>query len=34
MYGMTLGPVTGRLLADLIVTGERSPDLAPFDPLR
>ena len=34
MWGVTLGPVTGRLLAEQIVTG-RAPDaLRPFDPLR
>ncbi|MFG2091446.1 NAD(P)/FAD-dependent oxidoreductase [Spirillospora sp. NPDC048824] len=34
MWGITLGPATGRLLADQIVTGERPPELAPFSPLR
>lgn len=34
MWGITLGPATGRLLAETIVTGERPPQLAPFDPLR
>jgi D-amino-acid dehydrogenase len=34
MWGMTLGPVTGRLLARRIVTGERVPELEPLDPLR
>lgn len=34
MWGMVLGPVTGRLLADRIVTGETHPALTPFDPLR
>ena len=34
MWGITLGPATGRLLADRIVTGERPPELAPFNPLR
>ena len=29
-----LGPVTGRLLAEQIVTGTRPEVLAPFDPLR
>ncbi|WP_226963719.1 FAD-binding oxidoreductase [Nostocoides sp. F2B08] len=34
MWGVTLGPVTGRLLAEQVVTG-RTPDaLRPFDPLR
>ncbi|MFP5345878.1 MAG: NAD(P)/FAD-dependent oxidoreductase [Actinomycetes bacterium] len=34
MWGISLGPLTGRLLADLVVTGERPAELAPFDPLR
>lgn len=34
MWGVTLGPATGRLLADAITTGRRPPELAPFDPLR
>jgi D-amino-acid dehydrogenase len=34
MWGMTLGPVTGRLLARQIVTGETPPELKPLDPLR
>ena len=34
MWGITLGPITGKLLAQLIVTGRRSPVLVPFDPLR
>lgn len=34
MWGVALGPVTGRLLAEQIVTGHRPPELAPFDPLR
>ncbi len=34
MWGMVLGPVTGRLLADRIVTGDHHPALTPFDPLR
>ncbi|WP_430335655.1 NAD(P)/FAD-dependent oxidoreductase [Rhodococcus sp. ACT016] len=34
MWGITLGPVTGRLLADSIVTGRVAPELAAFDPLR
>ena len=34
MWGITLGPVTGRLLADAIVDGVSAPELAPFDPLR
>jgi D-amino-acid dehydrogenase len=34
MWGMTLGPVTGRLLARRIMTGEPVPELEPVDPLR
>ncbi|TDC44842.1 FAD-dependent oxidoreductase [Actinomadura sp. KC345] len=34
MWGITLGPATGRLLADQIITGDRPPELAPFSPLR
>ncbi len=34
MWGMTLGPATGRLLARCIVTGRPDAALAPFDPLR
>jgi D-amino-acid dehydrogenase len=34
MWGMTLGPVTGKLLAQLIATGLRSPVLDPFNPVR
>ncbi len=34
MWGITLGPATGRLLAEAIVTGETPNELAPFDPLR
>ncbi|TDC81257.1 FAD-dependent oxidoreductase [Actinomadura sp. 7K507] len=34
MWGITLGPATGRLLAGQIVTGDRPPELAPFSPLR
>lgn len=34
MWGIVLGPATGRLLASQIVTGEIDPVLAPFDPLR
>lgn len=34
MWGMTLGPVTGRLLAEQITTRKQPPELAPFDPLR
>jgi D-amino-acid dehydrogenase len=34
MWGMTLGPATGRLLAAQIATGRRPPELDPFDPRR
>ncbi|MEO9153510.1 MAG: FAD-dependent oxidoreductase [Lapillicoccus sp.] len=34
MWGITLGPVTGRLLAETIVTGRKVAELAPFDPMR
>ncbi|HWM75840.1 MAG TPA: FAD-dependent oxidoreductase [Nocardioides sp.] len=34
MWGLTLGPVTGRLLADRIVTGQTPAALQPFHPLR
>ncbi|WP_349897296.1 NAD(P)/FAD-dependent oxidoreductase [Parafrigoribacterium soli] len=34
MWGIVLGPATGRLLAQQIVTGEVPPELRPFDPLR
>lgn len=34
MWGMTLGPVTGRLLAERIATGSLPAVLRPFDPLR
>jgi D-amino-acid dehydrogenase len=34
MWGMTLGPVTGRLLAGLIATGTRPAVLEPFNPCR
>ena len=34
MWGMTLGPATGRLLAEFIASGRRPEALAPFDPLR
>ena len=34
MWGVTLGPLTGRLLADQIVTGARPPELTALDPLR
>lgn len=34
MWGIVLGPATGKLLAKQIVTGEIDPIIAPFDPLR
>ena len=34
MWGIFLGPLTGQLLAEAIVTGKVPPELAPFDPLR
>lgn len=34
MWGIVLGPVTGKLLAERIVTGRTDPAIAPFDPLR
>jgi D-amino-acid dehydrogenase len=34
MWGIALGPVTGRLLAERIVSGTTPPELVPFDPLR
>lgn len=34
MWGITLGPVTGKLLAEQMVTGTRPAPLAPVDPLR
>lgn len=34
MWGIVLGPLTGRLLAEAIVTGRVPPALAPLDPLR
>ena len=34
MWGMTLGPVTGRLLAEQVTSGRRPAELGPFDPLR
>lgn len=34
MWGVVQGPATGRLLAELIATGRRPDELAPFDPLR
>jgi D-amino-acid dehydrogenase len=34
MWGITLGPATGQLLARAIATGTMPAELAPFDPLR
>jgi D-amino-acid dehydrogenase len=34
MWGVTLGPASGQLLAATVMSGERPPELAPFDPLR
>ncbi|GLY41923.1 D-amino-acid dehydrogenase [Amycolatopsis sp. NBRC 101858] len=34
MWGVTLGPVTGKLLADQIVSRTAALELGPFDPLR
>lgn len=34
MWGVVLGPVSGKLLAKEIATGERDDILTPFDPLR
>lgn len=34
MWGLTLGPISGRLIAELIDTGAPDPALAPFSPLR
>jgi D-amino-acid dehydrogenase len=34
MWGMTLGPATGRLLAEFIASGERPAELRAFDPCR
>jgi len=34
MWGITLGPLSGRLLAEQVVTGRAPAELAPFDPLR
>lgn len=34
MWGITLGPATGRLLAERMVTGRLPDELRPFDPLR
>ena len=34
MWGITLGPITGQLLAETIVTGRTPAELAPFSPTR
>lgn len=34
MWGIVLGPATGKLLAEQIVTGRVDPIITPFDPLR
>lgn len=34
MWGVTLGPLTGHLLAEQIVTGVTPPELRPLDPCR
>ncbi|MGI6872919.1 NAD(P)/FAD-dependent oxidoreductase [Amycolatopsis sp. 3B14] len=34
MWGLTQGPVTGKLLAEHVVTGKQPESLRPFDPLR
>jgi D-amino-acid dehydrogenase len=34
MWGMTLGPATGQMLAEFIATGTSPPELPPFDPQR
>ena len=34
MWGITHGPVTGRLLAQMMVTGKQPEHIRPFDPLR
>lgn len=34
MWGMTLGPLTGALLAEQVATGRTPPMLVPFDPCR
>ncbi|MBM7808244.1 D-amino-acid dehydrogenase [Geodermatophilus bullaregiensis] len=34
MWGIALGPASGRLLAQTVVKGEAPPELTPFDPLR
>jgi D-amino-acid dehydrogenase len=34
MWGIVLGPITGKLMAQTVLTGETPPELRPFDPLR
>jgi D-amino-acid dehydrogenase len=34
MWGIALGPITGRLVAKAVLEGETPPELRPFDPLR
>jgi D-amino-acid dehydrogenase len=34
MWGITLGPATGQLLAEQMVTGKVPEALRPFSPLR
>ena len=34
MWGIVLGPLTGKLLAEAVVTGVTPPELIPFDPVR
>ncbi|WP_018157234.1 NAD(P)/FAD-dependent oxidoreductase [Demetria terragena] len=34
MWGITLGPLTGKMLADQMVTGQATPELQPFKPTR
>ena len=34
MWGMVLGPATGRALAALVTTGQTPEEIRPFDPLR
>lgn len=34
MWGITLGPLTGQLLAEQITTGDQPAELRPFNPLR
>jgi D-amino-acid dehydrogenase len=34
MWGIVLGPLTGQLVADAVITGHTPPELAATDPLR